>query len=78
MKSRNWYINDKTNTEGAKIEVLTSTCGLHQIINQHVLENSLSCIDLIFALQPNLVVDSGLHPSLHPSCHHQIVYAKLT
>ena len=22
-------------------------------------------------------MDSGVHPSLHPNCHHQIVYAKL-
>ena len=46
-------------------------------MNQHVLENSSSCVDLIFISQPNLVVDSGVHPSLHPNCHHQIVYAKL-
>ena len=24
----------------------------------------------------NLVVESGVHPSLHPNCHHQIVFAK--
>ena len=78
IKSKSWYINDKTTTEGAKIEFVTSQYGLHQIINEliHVLENSSSCIDLIFTSQPNLVVDSGLHPSLHPNCHHQTVYAK--
>ena len=38
--------------------------------------NSSSCIDLIFTDQPNLVVDSGVHPSLHPNCHHQITYCK--
>ena len=78
VKSKNWYINDKTNTEGAKIEFVTSQYGLYQIINEptHVLENSSSCIDLIFTSQRNLVVDSSVHPSLHPNCHHQIVYAK--
>ena len=78
IKSKNWYINDKTTTEGAKIKFVTSQFGLHQIINEptHVLEKSSSCIDLIFTSQPNLVVDSGVHPSLHPNCHHQIVYAK--
>ena len=25
-------------------------------------------------LQPNLVVDSGVDPPLHPNCHHQITY----
>ena len=42
----------------------------------HILENSSSCIDLAFTSQPNLIVDSGTHPSLHPNCHHQIIYAK--
>ena len=77
IKSRNWYINDKTATEAVKIEFVTPQFGLHKIINEptRVLENSSSCIDLIFTSQPNLVVDLGVHPSLHPNCHHQIVYA---
>ena len=42
-----------------------------------MLENSSSCVDLIFTSQPNLVMDAGVHPSLHPNCHHhEIVYAK--
>ena len=53
------------------------TFGLHQIINEptHILENPSSCIDLIFTSQPNLSVESETQPSLHPNCHHQIVYA---
>ena len=43
----------------------------------HILPNSSSCIDLIFTNQPNLVTESGVHPSLHPKCRHQIVFAKL-
>ena len=78
IKSKNWYINDKTATEDAKIEFATSKCGFHQITNEptHVLENSSSCIDLILTSQSNLVVDSGVHSFLHPNCHHQIMYAK--
>ena len=34
------------------------------------------CVDLIFTSQPNLGVESGVHPSLHPKCHHQIAFAK--
>ena len=34
------------------------------------------CIDLIFISQPNLITESGVHPSLHPNCHHQVIYAK--
>ena len=52
--------------------------GFYQLINEptHLLENSFSCIDLIFTSLPNLVVELGVHPSLHPNCHHQIVFAK--
>ena len=35
--------------------------------------DSKSCIDLILTEQPNLVIESGVHPSLHEQCHHQIV-----
>ena len=37
----------------------------------------MSCIDLIFIDQPSLVVDSGVHPTLHENCPHQITYCKL-
>ena len=77
-KSKNWYSQDKTSFEGKTIESITSQFGLYQLINEptHLLENSSSCIDLIFTSQPNLLVESGVHPSLHPNCHHQIVFAK--
>ena len=31
---------------------------------------------MIFNSQPNLLIESSVHPSLHPNCHHQIVFAK--
>ena len=37
---------------------------------------SSSCIDLVFTDQPNLSLNSGVHASLHPNCHHQIVHTK--
>ena len=49
--------------------------GQQQIIAQrHNLPNSASCIDLIFASQPNLNIDSGVHASLFPRCHQIIFY----
>ena len=86
-----WYKNDKTTTEGSKIANPTSQYGLKQIINQpthqyglkkimnqptHILNNSSSCIDLLFTSQPNLVMKSGAHSSLHSNCHHHIIYAR--
>ena len=77
-KSSNWYNKDKTSYEGNAIENVTSQLGLHQIINEptHILPNSSLCIDVIFMSQPNMVIESGIHSSLHSSCHHQIVFAK--
>ena len=53
--------------------------GLNQLITEptHILEHSSSCIDLIFTKQPNFIRDSGIHPTLHPKCHRQIIYSKL-
>ena len=52
---------------------------MKQVITEptHISENSDSCIDLIFTNQPNIVMDSGVHLSLHEICHHQIIYSKL-
>ena len=74
----NWYSHDKTSFEGSSIESITSQFALNQLINEpiHLLQNSSSCIDLIFTSQPNIVIASGVHPSFHPNCYHQIVFAK--
>ena len=49
------------------------------IISQptHMQPQTSSCIELTFTDQPNLVVVSGVHPSLHSNCHHQITNCKL-
>ena len=77
-KSSNWYLNDITSFEGSQIEFLASQFVVSQVITEptHILGNSKSCIDLIFTLQPNMIMDSGVHPSLHSNFHHQIIYAK--
>ena len=75
-KSKNWYSHDKSSYEGNEIEI--AQFGLQQIIKEptHISNTSSSCIDLIFTSQPNLITGSSVHPSLHPNCHHQIVFAK--
>ena len=42
----------------------------------YVLNNSLSCIDLLFTSQTDLIVKSRVHYNLHWNCHHQILFAK--
>ena len=72
--------NDIENNEGKLFEPLASDNGLHQLITEptHLLGDSKPCIDLIFTDQPNLIIESGVHPSLHEQCHHQIIYGKLS
>ena len=42
----------------------------------HIQTTSSSYIDLIFTNKPNLSVNSGVHSSLHPYCHYQIVHTR--
>ena len=78
IMSNLWFKGDWKSYEGSKIDPITSQFGLQQLINEptHLAADFSSCIDLIFTSQPNLVMESGVHPSLHPNCHHQITYAK--
>ena len=74
-----WCDSDIINTEGLDLSELSSHHNLHQLINTptHILPNSESCIDLLFTSQPNLISESGVHASLFPRCHHQIIYANI-
>ena len=74
-RSSSWWCNDINAIEGSHLYSLTCSNGFSQLINEpaHIQTNSSSFIDLIFTNQPNLSVNSGVHSSLHPNCHHQIV-----
>ena len=77
-KSSNWYLNDITTFERSQVEFLVSQFPMSQVIKEptHILDNSKSCIDLIFTSQPNTIMDPRVHPSLHSNFYHQIIYAK--
>ena len=70
----------RTMYQGCKINMAISLFSLSEIRKNptHILSNSASYIDLIFTSQPNLVMHSGVHPSLKPNCHHQITFAKFS
>ena len=76
----NWYSHDKRRFEVSTTESIISQFELHQLISEptHLLQSSSSCVGLIFTSQPNIIVESGVHPSLHPNCHHQTVFAKFS
>ena len=78
-KSKTQFINVQSSGEGTQLEFLTSLCGMKQLIAEptHVLENSSSCIDLLFMNKPNLIKDSAVHPTPHSKCHRRVIYNKL-
>ena len=61
-----WYTNDSKDIEGSKIDILTSSSGFYQIINKktHILNNSSSCLDLIFRSKLSLVTEPSVHSLL--------------
>ena len=79
------YLNDRcskccnkdiTNSVGREIDTLTSSAGYKQIINKptHIVNNSSSCIDLIFCNNFNLLSNYGVDLSLFEKCHHNIFF----
>ena len=48
-KSNNWCKADISPLEGSKIDIIASSYGLNQLIQEptHILNSSSSCIDLI-------------------------------
>ena len=73
-----WWSLNKQNRERDSLFSIRSTHGYTQMINfaTHFIGNSSSCVDLIFTQQPNQVTSSGVHASLHNSCHHQITLSQ--
>ena len=52
--------------------ILTSSAGYIQFINKptHIVNNSFSCIYLIFCNKPNLIANYGVDLSIFEKCHH--------
>ena len=78
-RNSDWWAGDTTTTQGNDLSEISAQYDLHQIIDgpTHILPNSSSCIDLIFSSTTAFVSESGILPSLHPRCHHQVVFTKL-
>ena len=76
-----WYPEGDTNPEGNALDELFSSLSLTQIITEptHFFRDDCapSCIDIILTDQPNVVLHSGVRPSLDPAVKHHITYCKL-
>ena len=79
VRSSSWWCDDIDTMKVTRLEPITSYYGLYQIINDptQILPSWSSCIDLIFTSQPNLVINSGVHPLPHQNCYHQIILAQI-
>ena len=78
--SLHWWPGGDSNNEGIQLNILFSELGLTQLISEptHFRDNCQpTCIDLILCDEPNLVLESGVRPSLDPNCKHQITYCVL-
>ena len=77
-KSKQWCEIDKSSFEDSQLQLLTLKFSLSQIITEatHILEDSRSCMNLLFTSQPNIAMDSGVQTSLCAHCHHQVLFAK--
>ena len=76
-----WYPDGDTNAEGVKLDELFSSLNLNQLINEptHFFRDDCapSCIDIILTDQPNLVMSSGVRPSLDPTVKHHMTFCKI-
>ena len=66
-------------SQGREINIITRAAGYSQLINRptHNTKDTLSCIDLIFTSNPNLISSSDVEMSLFEECHHNIMYSKI-
>ena len=71
--------NDKDNTAGLELDNITAIAGYSQIINKptHFINESSSCIDLIFSSNTSFVKNSGSVASIYEKCDHNIIYETL-
>ena len=77
--SSNWWKNDVTNSVGQELDSLTSPAGCSQVIDESTLmvNNSMSCIDLIFCTNTNVLSKHGVDVSIFEKCRHNIIFAKI-
>ena len=78
-RSSQWWPQDVEHFEGTALDELIETNNLCQLINEptNMKNEGMSCIDLIITDQPNIFIESGVHPSLDDHCQHQIVFGKI-
>ena len=77
--SSNCWKNDITNSVGQELDSLISSTGYSQIVDKatHIVNNSMSCIDLIFCTNTNVTCKHGVDTSIFEKYHHNIIFGKI-
>ena len=71
--------NDITNHQGQELDSITLSAGYNLITDKptHVINTSMSCIDLIFCTNQSVISNHGVDVSIFDKCHHNIIYGKI-
>ena len=74
-----WWKNDITNLQDQELDSLTLSAGYNQFIDKptHVINNSMSCIDLMFCTNKSVISNHGVDVSIFDKCHHNIIFGKI-
>ena len=74
-----WWQNNITNSAGQEIYSLTLSAGYKLIIDKltHVVNNSMSCMDLLLCTNQNTISNYGVDASVFDKCHHNIIFGKV-
>ena len=70
--------NDITNANNRALDTLTSSVRYKQFINKTTrsAKKSISCIDLIFCNNLNIISNYGVDLSIFEKCHHDVIFRK--
>ena len=74
-----WYNKNKTNIFGSTLQGLFNDHGLFQMVHHptFITKVARTSLDLVITNQPNLILSTEVHPSLHTNSHHQVNYTKV-
>ena len=71
--------SDKNNSAGIELDNISTISGYNQMIDKLIdyINESSSCILLIFSSNTNITKNCGVKQSLYKTCHHNIIYGTL-
>ena len=78
-RNSRWWKNGITNSACLELDSLTSSAGYTQIMDKqtHAANSSMSCIDLVFCTNLNVISKHGVDVIIFDKCHHDIIYGKI-